>query len=140
MFWGDMVVVNLFFCFRKLGATCGLPGLCENCAAGVIFSSLHEYCFRRLPLASINRMGNLPTDRKYTPEGNHRLITVVTFIHVKGLLNFPAYCQHIAATNPCPCSWINEAQKVCGCAPAVATKYAATSILYSGKHGGKGTF
>jgi magnesium chelatase family protein len=24
---------------------------------------------------------------------------------------------------PCPCGWLNDPQKACGCAPAVATKY-----------------
>jgi magnesium chelatase family protein len=25
--------------------------------------------------------------------------------------------------NPCPCGWLNDAQKACGCASAVVTKY-----------------
>jgi len=25
--------------------------------------------------------------------------------------------------NPCPCGWLNDPQKACGCAPAVVTKY-----------------
>ncbi len=84
-------------------------------------------------------MGNLRAGQKYTPDGNHRLIIAVTFSQVKGLLKFPAYFQLIAATNPCPCGWRNDAQKACGRAPAVVTKYAGTSILDSGKSGGRGT-
>jgi predicted ATPase with chaperone activity len=68
-------------------------------------------------------MGNLRTGQKYTPDDNHRLIIVVTFSHVKGLLKFPAYFQLIAATNPCPCCWRNDAQNACSCAVAVVTKY-----------------
>ena len=29
----------------------------------------------------------------------------------------------IVAINPCPCGWLNDPQKACGCAPAVVTKY-----------------
>ncbi|MEW6401142.1 MAG: ATP-binding protein [Chloroflexota bacterium] len=29
----------------------------------------------------------------------------------------------IAAMNSCPCGWLNDSQKACGCAPAVVTKY-----------------
>src|SRR5574342_335318 len=25
--------------------------------------------------------------------------------------------------HPCPCGWLNDPQKACGCAPAVVTKY-----------------
>jgi magnesium chelatase family protein len=25
--------------------------------------------------------------------------------------------------NPCPCGWLNDPQKVCGCAPAIVAKY-----------------
>jgi len=31
--------------------------------------------------------------------------------------------QLIAVMNPCPCGWLNDPQKACGCAPAVVTKY-----------------
>ena len=31
--------------------------------------------------------------------------------------------QLIAAMNPCPCGWLNDPQKACGCVPAVVTKY-----------------
>jgi hypothetical protein len=62
-------------------------------------------------------MGNLRTVQKYTPDGNHRLITVVTFSHVKGLLKFSAYFHVLAATNPCPCGWRNDAQKPVGVRP-----------------------
>jgi predicted ATPase with chaperone activity len=38
-------------------------------------------------------------------------------------LAFSVNFQLIAAMNPCPCGWLNEPQKACGCAPAVVTKY-----------------
>jgi len=38
-------------------------------------------------------------------------------------INFSENSQLIAAMNPCPCGWLNDPQKACGCAPAVVTKY-----------------
>ncbi len=48
---------------------------------------------------------------------------VVTISRAKGSLTFSANFQLIAAMNPCPCGWLNDPQKACGCAPAVVTKY-----------------
>jgi magnesium chelatase family protein len=48
---------------------------------------------------------------------------VVTISRAKGSLTFSANFQLIAAMNPCPCGWLNDAQKACGCASAVVTKY-----------------
>jgi magnesium chelatase family protein len=38
-------------------------------------------------------------------------------------LAFSVNFQLIAAMNPCPCGWLNDPQKACGCAPAVVTQY-----------------
>jgi magnesium chelatase family protein len=43
--------------------------------------------------------------------------------NAKGSLTFSANFQLMAAMNPCPYGWLNDAQKACGCAPAVITKY-----------------
>jgi magnesium chelatase family protein len=48
---------------------------------------------------------------------------VVTISRAKGSLTFSANFQLIAAMNPCPCGWLNDPQKACGCASAVVTKY-----------------
>lgn len=48
---------------------------------------------------------------------------VVTISRAKGSLTFSANFQLVAAMNPCPCGWLNDPQKACGCAPAVVTKY-----------------
>jgi magnesium chelatase family protein len=48
---------------------------------------------------------------------------VVTISRAKGSLTFSANFQLIAAMNPCPCGWLNDPQKACGCATAVVTKY-----------------
>jgi magnesium chelatase family protein len=48
---------------------------------------------------------------------------VVTISRAKGSLTFSANFQLIAAMNPCPCGWLNDPQKACGCAAAVVTKY-----------------
>ena len=48
---------------------------------------------------------------------------VVTISPAKGSLTFSANFPLIAAMNPCPCGWLNDPQKACGCAPAVVTKY-----------------
>src|SRR5512135_3544619 len=47
----------------------------------------------------------------------------VTISRAKGSLTFSANFQLVAAMNPCPCGWLNDPQKACGCAPAVVTKY-----------------
>lgn len=48
---------------------------------------------------------------------------VVTISRAKGSLTFSANFQLIAAMNPCPCGYANDAVKPCTCAPAVVTKY-----------------
>jgi magnesium chelatase family protein len=48
---------------------------------------------------------------------------VVTISRAKGSLTFSANFQLIAAMDSCPCGWLNDAQKACGCASAVVTKY-----------------
>ncbi|HSB00221.1 MAG TPA: YifB family Mg chelatase-like AAA ATPase [Anaerolineales bacterium] len=48
---------------------------------------------------------------------------VVTISRAKGSLTFSANFQLVAAMNPCPCGWLHDPQKACGCAPAVVTKY-----------------
>ena len=68
-------------------------------------------------------MGNLRAGLEHTPDGHHRLITVIKSRRVKRSLNFPTYFQFIAAMNPCPCGWLNDPQKACGCASSVVTKY-----------------
>jgi len=46
-------------------------------------------------------MENSRAGLEHTPDGHHRLITVVTISRATGSLNFPAYFQLIAAMNPC---------------------------------------
>ena len=31
--------------------------------------------------------------------------------------------KNFNCVHPCPCGWLNDAQKACGCAPVVVTKY-----------------
>jgi magnesium chelatase family protein len=38
-------------------------------------------------------------------------------------LAFSVNFQLTATMNPCPCGWLNDPQKACGCAPAIVTKY-----------------
>src|SRR5258705_13304428 len=38
-------------------------------------------------------------------------------------MSFSANLRLITAMNPCPCGWLNDPQKACGCAPAVVTRY-----------------
>jgi Magnesium chelatase, subunit ChlI len=47
-------------------------------------------------------MENSRAGLEHTPDGHHRLITVVTLSRATGSLNFPAYFQFIAAMKLCP--------------------------------------
>jgi magnesium chelatase family protein len=47
----------------------------------------------------------------------------VVTISSNRITNFLCHFPLIAFMNPCPCEWFNDAQKACGRAPAVVTKY-----------------
>lgn len=47
-------------------------------------------------------------------------------VHVarKGVsVTFPSRVQVVAATNPCPCGYLGDERRPCGCAPATAERY-----------------
>jgi len=45
------------------------------------------------------------------------MLSKSAFCHLPNTKNM-SDCVH-----PCPCGWLNDPQKACGCAPAVVTKY-----------------
>lgn len=66
------------------------------------------------------------------PEFNARTLEVmrqpledklVTISRARGTLTFPANFQLVAAMNPCPCGWANDATHECTCSPATITRY-----------------
>ncbi|KKS80136.1 MAG: Mg chelatase, subunit ChlI [Candidatus Beckwithbacteria bacterium GW2011_GWA2_43_10] len=48
---------------------------------------------------------------------------VVTVVRVAGAMKFPASFMLVAASNPCPCGWLNHPKKPCICLPGQILNY-----------------
>ena len=48
---------------------------------------------------------------------------VVTVVRVAGAVKFPASFMLVAASNPCPCGWLNHPKKACQCLPGQVLNY-----------------
>lgn len=48
---------------------------------------------------------------------------VVTVVRVAGSVKFPASFMLVAASNPCPCGWLNHPKKPCICLPGQVLNY-----------------
>jgi magnesium chelatase family protein len=48
---------------------------------------------------------------------------IVTVVRVAGRVKFPAEFMLVAATNPCPCGFLNHPKKDCKCLPGQVQKY-----------------
>jgi magnesium chelatase family protein len=49
----------------------------------------------------------------------------ITLVRAEGRLRFPARFALVAASNPCPCGYLGDANKRCDCSPTVVARYQA---------------